>query len=75
MTVPVLFNSSRFDNSASPLIFADQFIKFSTRLASPLLYGLGDHEQPLLMNVTTDWKRLTFWTRDVNLDSRVNSYG
>ena len=65
----------RFDTSASPLIFADQFIKFSTRLSSPLLYGLGEHEQPLLLNVTDAWKRLTFWTRDVGPSQNNNLYG
>ncbi|CAF3709824.1 unnamed protein product [Rotaria sordida] len=41
-----------FDSSVSPLIFADQFIKISTRLSSPFLYGLGEHRQPLLINIT-----------------------
>ena len=65
----------RFDSSIAPLIFADQFIKFSTRLSSPLLYGLGEHKQALLMNVTTDWKRLTFWTRDIGPSPNTNLYG
>ncbi len=65
----------RFDSSVAPLIFADQFIKISTRLSSPLLYGLGEHKQPLLLNVTTDWKKLTFWTRDINPLPDTNLYG
>ena len=65
----------RFDSSVAPLIFADQFIKLSTRLSSPLLYGLGEHQQPLLINVTNEWKRLTFYTRDFPPVQHVNLYG
>ncbi|CAF3693223.1 unnamed protein product, partial [Rotaria sordida] len=64
-----------FDSSVSPLIFADQFIKFSTRLSSPLLYGFGEHQQPLLINVTQEWKRLTFYTRDFPPMQHINLYG
>jgi hypothetical protein len=67
--------SYRFDSSVSPLIFADQFIKISTRLSSPLLYGLGENKTPLLINVTTDWRKLTFWTRDINPLTDTNIYG
>ena len=65
----------RFDSSVAPLIFADQFIKFSTRLSSPFLYGLGEHKQSLLLNVTNEWKRLSFWTRDVGPSPDTNLYG
>ncbi|CAF1330547.1 unnamed protein product [Adineta ricciae] len=64
-----------FDSSLSPLIFADQFIHISTRLSSPLLYGLGEHTQPLLINITNEWKRLTFWTRDIGVRPDTNLYG
>ncbi|CAF0929492.1 unnamed protein product [Adineta ricciae] len=64
-----------FDSSVAPLIFADQFIKFSTRLSSPLLYGLGEHKQALLINITDEWKRLTFWTRDIGPQPNTNLYG
>ncbi|CAF4109264.1 unnamed protein product, partial [Adineta steineri] len=64
-----------FDSSLSPLIFADQFISISTRLSSPLLYGLGEHTQPLLINITNQWKRLTFWTRDIGVRPDTNLYG
>jgi hypothetical protein len=69
------FCVARFDSSVAPLIFADQFIKFSTRLSSPLLYGLGEHKQPLLLNVTNQWQKLTFWTRDVGPSPNTNLYG
>jgi hypothetical protein len=65
----------RFDSSVAPLIFADQFIRLSTRLPSPLLYGLGEHEHPFLYNLTTDWQKLTFWTRDVSPTPDTNLYG
>ena len=65
----------RFDSSTSPLIYADQFIKFSSRLSSPFLYGLGEHRQPLLINVTNQWMKLTFWTRDHYPLEGVNLYG
>ncbi|UJR37338.1 hypothetical protein I4U23_030046 [Adineta vaga] len=64
-----------FDSSVAPLIFADQYIKFSTRLSSPLVYGLGEHKQALLINVTNEWKRLTFWARDVGPQPNTNLYG
>ena len=67
--------SFRFDTTVSPLIFADQFIKISTRLSSPFLYGLGEHRQPLLINVTESWKRLTFYTRDFPPMEDTNLYG
>jgi hypothetical protein len=70
-----IFLLFRFDSSVSPLIFADQFIKISTRLSSPLLYGLGEHKQPLLINVTDQWERLTFWTRDIYPSPNNNLYG
>jgi hypothetical protein len=65
----------RFDSSTSPLIFADQFIKFSTRISSPLLYGLGEHKEPLLINVTSEWKRLTLWAHAVAPMPNTNLYG
>ncbi len=44
----------RFDSSVSPLIFADQFIQFSTRLSSPLLYDFGEHQQ-IISNQCNRW--------------------
>ncbi|CAF2048966.1 unnamed protein product [Rotaria magnacalcarata] len=64
-----------FDSSVSPFIFADQFIKISTRLSSPLLYGLGEHRQSLLINITKNWQRLTFYTRDFPPLENINLYG
>ncbi|CAF1325747.1 unnamed protein product [Adineta steineri] len=64
-----------FDSSVSPLIFADQFIKFSTRLSSPYVYGLGEHRQALLIDLTEKWKKLTFWSRDFPPVENTNLYG
>jgi lysosomal alpha-glucosidase len=69
------FRFFRFDSSIAPLIFADQFIRISTRLSSPLLYGLGEHKQALLINVTTDWRKLTFWARAIGPIPDTNLYG
>jgi hypothetical protein len=65
----------RFNSSISPLIFADQFIKISTQLSSPFLYGLGEHRQPLLINVANSWQRLSFYTRDFPPLQNINLYG
>jgi hypothetical protein len=65
----------RFDSSISPLIFADQFIKFSTSLSSPFIYGLGEHRQAFLMNITQQWKKLTLWSRDFPPVENINLYG
>ncbi|CAF1315715.1 unnamed protein product [Rotaria sordida] len=64
-----------FDTSVAPLIYADQFIKFSSYLSSPFLYGLGEHQQSLLIDVTNQWNKLTFWTRDTPPAQHVNLYG
>ncbi|CAF1091567.1 unnamed protein product [Adineta steineri] len=64
-----------FDSSVSPLIYADQFIRFSSYLSSPFLYGFGEHRQPFLINVTNEWRKLTFWTRDFPPLEHINLYG
>ncbi|UJR17013.1 hypothetical protein I4U23_003911 [Adineta vaga] len=64
-----------FDSSVSPLIYADQFIRFSSSLSSPYLYGLGEHRQQLLINITNEWKKYTFWTRDTPPVENNNLYG
>lgn len=65
----------RFDSSVAPLIFQDQFIKISTALTSSLLYGLGEHRQPLVINITENWERLTFYAHDFPPVQNVNLYG
>lgn len=76
MLIYSCFSSTpRFDSSVAPLIYADQFIKFSSRLSSPLVYGLGEHRQSLAINVTEEWKKLTFWSRDFPPVQNTNLYG
>ncbi len=75
VTYQRFYGNFRLDTSVSPLIFADQFIKFSTRLTSPLLYGFGEHQQPLLINITDSWQRFTFYTRDFPPIQHTNLYG
>ncbi len=78
MCIHIIYNEIlfyRFNSTISPLIFADQFIKFSTQLSSPFLYGLGEHRQPLLINITDSWQRLTFYTRDFPPIPKINLYG
>ncbi|CAF4136985.1 unnamed protein product, partial [Rotaria sordida] len=41
----------------------------------PFLYGLGEHQQSLLIDVTNQWNKLTFWTRDTPPAQHVNLYG
>ena len=47
----------------APLIFSDQFLQMSTATGSGLIYGLGEHQNPFLINST--WKQFSFWARDV----------
>ena len=56
----------RFDSAipTSPLIFSDQFLQISTRLSSPLLYGIGERYGPLLVNTTSSFHRFSLWNRD-----------
>lgn len=68
-TGKVIFSST----NAAPLIFADQFIQFSAVLSSSRLYGLGEHEGPLMKNMT--FRQLAFWARDVPPTLNTNLYG
>lgn len=45
------------------MIFEDQFLQISSRLPSFNMYGLGEHVDPLKLNMT--WRRATLFARDV----------
>ncbi|KAK7112214.1 lysosomal alpha-glucosidase-like [Littorina saxatilis] len=64
-----------FDSKGmAPLIFADQYIQIGSRLASPLLYGLGEHRSRLALDVKGRQK-LVFWNRDQPPEENLNLYG
>ena len=44
------------------MVYEDQFIQISSLLPSPFLYGLGEHVNPLLLDV--NWTRATLFARD-----------
>eukprot|EP00058_Branchiostoma_floridae_P007364 XP_002592852.1 hypothetical protein BRAFLDRAFT_65433 [Branchiostoma floridae] len=52
-----------FDTSVGKLTFSDQFLSVSTRLASPNLYGLGEHVHRRYRH-DLNWKTWPFFTRD-----------
>jgi len=51
-----------FDSSIAPLIYADQYIQFSTSLVNKYFYGLGEHRDFLAHD--TDWNEFSMWNRD-----------
>ncbi|KAM5135362.1 lysosomal alpha-glucosidase-like isoform 1-T2 [Mantella aurantiaca] len=61
------------DTNIAPMIFADQFIQMSSSLPSSYLYGLGEHLTSI--NLDLNWKKLTFWNRDLIPREDANLYG
>ncbi|XP_063819300.1 lysosomal alpha-glucosidase-like [Pseudophryne corroboree] len=61
------------NTSVAPFLFADQFIQMSTTLPSKFVYGLGEHLTSI--NLDFNWKRLTFWNRDLIPRKDANLYG
>ncbi|KAL8576667.1 hypothetical protein ACOMHN_025142 [Nucella lapillus] len=68
-TGAILFDS----RNMAPLVFADQFLQIGTRLSSPNIYGLGEHQGPLRLDLS--WKKLVIWNRDEIPDGGGNLYG
>jgi len=50
-----------FDTSVAPLIYADQYIQFSTMLVNQHFYGVGEHRDVLAHD--TMWNGFTMWNR------------
>uniref|UniRef100_A0A1A8J964 P-type domain-containing protein n=1 Tax=Nothobranchius kuhntae TaxID=321403 RepID=A0A1A8J964_NOTKU len=61
------------NTTVAPLFYTDQFLQFSTSLASPYIYGLGEHRSTFLHDVC--WNTLTMWARDVPPMEQTNLYG
>ncbi|XP_062304684.1 lysosomal alpha-glucosidase isoform X2 [Osmerus eperlanus] len=61
------------NTTVAPLFYADQFLQFSSPLASPYVYGLGEHRSSFLHDV--HWNTLTMWARDVPPTEFTNLYG
>uniref|UniRef100_A0A4W4HER0 alpha-glucosidase n=1 Tax=Electrophorus electricus TaxID=8005 RepID=A0A4W4HER0_ELEEL len=53
----------RFDTSMGPLVFADQYLQLSAKLASDNIYGLGEHVHQSFRH-SVDWKTWPIFTRD-----------
>lgn len=63
-----------FNSSVGGMIFEDQFIQLSTLLPSLNLYGLGEHVEPLKLDV--NWTLATLFSRDQgNPEGMTNLYG
>ncbi|XP_076305653.1 lysosomal alpha-glucosidase-like [Tachypleus tridentatus] len=62
-----------FDTDISRLVFTDQFIELSTRLASHFIYGIGEQKDHFLR--PTNWTRYTLFNRDEAPVEHMNLYG
>ncbi|XP_015249519.1 PREDICTED: lysosomal alpha-glucosidase-like [Cyprinodon variegatus] len=61
------------NTTVAPLLYADQFLQFSTALPTQFIYGLGEHRSTFLHSV--QWNTLTMWARDVPPMEQTNLYG
>jgi hypothetical protein len=59
----ITFCDFSFDSiGVGGFVFSDQFLQISTLLPTHYIYGLGEHNGPLLKN--TNWKQFTMWNAD-----------
>ncbi|XP_076845359.1 maltase-glucoamylase isoform X2 [Brachyhypopomus gauderio] len=56
-------SDSRFDTSMAPLVFADQYLQLSAKLATDNIYGLGEHVHQNFRH-SVDWKTWPIFSRD-----------
>ncbi|XP_064598977.1 sucrase-isomaltase, intestinal-like [Liolophura sinensis] len=63
-----------FDTRLPGLVFADQFLQISTRLASDNVYGFGEHNHETLRH-DMDWKRWIMFSKDISVQHNQNLYG
>ncbi|KAL9985311.1 hypothetical protein ACROYT_G007700 [Oculina patagonica] len=63
-----------FNSSVGGMIFENQFLQLSSLLPSSVLYGLGEHVDPLLLSVK--WNRATLFAKDQGTpEGLTNLYG
>ena len=60
--VHVKYSVFSFNSSVGGMVYENQFIQLSALLPSNILYGLGEHVAPLLLD--TKWTRSTLFSRD-----------
>lgn len=63
-----------FDSNLPGMIFSDQYIQISTKLASSNLYGIGEHASPDYKH-SMNWKSWSLFARDTVPDNDDNLYG
>ena len=64
--------SLRFDTSAGPMIFSNQFLQIASALQNDNIYGLGEHVLPF--KLSTQWQLLTLFARDIGDPPVSTSY-
>ncbi|GFW91958.1 maltase-glucoamylase, intestinal [Trichonephila clavipes] len=63
-----------FDTNIPGMLFSEQYIQLSTRLATPFVYGFGEHTSSSYKH-STNWKKWSLFARDSSTDSSSNLYG
>ncbi|XP_054707792.1 sucrase-isomaltase, intestinal-like [Uloborus diversus] len=63
-----------FDTNIPGMIFSEQYIQISTRLASSNVYGFGEHTTAQHKH-DTRWKKWSLFARDISTDFSSNLYG
>lgn len=63
-----------FDTTTPGFVFSPQYIQLTVKLASDIVYGLGEHNHRRLRH-DMKWKKWTIFTRDVAPVDEWNLYG